>query len=65
MSVLNKLKLTDKTRSNMLTSPEQRARHKLAENIDIQIAGAKEINGDRFIYDPRSAVGTFLPITPE
>lgn len=50
MSVLNKLKLTDKTRSNMLTSPELRARHKLAENIDIQIAGAKaEIAGEPFV----------------
>lgn len=50
MSALKKLKFVEKTRSNMLVSPELKARAKFTENVDIQIAGAKaEIAGEPFI----------------
>lgn len=49
MSKLDKLKLTEQTRSKMLVSPTLKARAKFVDNIRIQIEGAKaELNGETF-----------------
>jgi soluble cytochrome b562 len=62
MTILSKLKLTEKTKADVHTSPELRARQKLILAIDNQIAAAKsEITGEphnlramRWIEDPET-----------
>lgn len=62
MSVLEKLELTEKTRSGMLVSPVSRARVKMLDAIDHQIAGAKAAangetyyrQGKRWVTDPET-----------
>ncbi|MCR9074388.1 MAG: hypothetical protein NXI18_22340 [Alphaproteobacteria bacterium] len=47
MTILSKLKLTEKTKADLHASPELRARQKLIQAIDQQIAAARsEITGE-------------------
>ncbi len=49
MTILENLKLTEKTKAAMLASPEARGRQKILEAIDNQIAAAKaDANGEPF-----------------
>ncbi len=46
MTILSKLKLSDKTRSSMHLSPEERRRAKMLESIELQIKAAEaEVEG--------------------
>lgn len=62
MTILSKLKLSDKTRAQMLTSPELRSRQKLITAIDNQIAAvAADQTGEplnlkamRWVDDPET-----------
>lgn len=62
MTILSKLKLTEKTKADLHASPELRARQKLIQAIDQQIAAARsEITGEpmtlkaqRWVDDPET-----------
>ena len=50
MTILEKLNLTEQTRSAAVTSPEARLLAKMLEGIDLQISAAKAmLNGETFI----------------
>lgn len=62
MTILEKLNLTEKTRSAMLASPEARLRQKMTDAIDNQIAAATAdandetfvLRGMRWVNDPET-----------
>jgi hypothetical protein len=51
MPILAKMKLSDRTRSQMMTSPQEKRRAKLLDAIDLQIKAAEaDAEGEMFTY---------------
>jgi len=70
MTILEKLKLSEKTRSEMLTSPKLKMRAKIVEAIENQIAAAEAdakdepfvLRGMRWVNDPETGERVFKEV---